>query len=190
MSELELLQLGQPLLRRKAKPVSDIHADRCRQIIELLTEQVIQRQGMGIAATQLGFDQQIFIMCSHSNDRYPDAPEMPITTVINPQILSSSEHQISDWEGCLSIPGLRAKVSRPQSIEVAYTLQDGTKVQTRYDGFLARLFQHEYDHLQGLLFIDRVSSTDDMMTEKVWQQQYASRSRNTAIEGTQHGAAL
>ncbi len=190
MSELDILELGQPLLRRKAKPVGDIDTDSCRQMIQLLTEQVTQHQGMGIAATQLGFDAQLFIMCSHPNDRYPDAPNMPITTVINPLILSHSEHQASDWEGCLSIPGLRAKVSRPQAIEVAYTLQDGTQVHTRYDGFLARLFQHEYDHLHGLLFIDRVSSTDDIMTEKTWRQQYASKSRNTAIEGTQHGAAL
>lgn len=190
MSELDILQLGQPQLRRKAKPVSDINADSCRQMIQLLTHHVSQHQGMGIAAPQLGFDAQLFIMCSHPNERYPYAPNMPITTVINPQILSHSEHQVSDWEGCLSIPGLRAKVSRPETIEVAYTLHDGTQVHTRYDGFLARLFQHEYDHLQGVLFIDRVSSTDDIMTENVWRQQFVSQPQNSSIAGSQDGTAL
>lgn len=165
----QILELGHPLLREQAKPVSHIDAAETQQLLDDLLAFVAQKQGMGIAAPQVGISKQIFIMCSHPNQRYPNAPEMPPTCVINPEIISMGGPAEKDWEGCLSIPGLRALVPRATTVEVRYLDRYGETVETSYSGFLARLFQHEFDHLQGYLFIDRTESTLDIMTEKQWR---------------------
>lgn len=168
-TDFDILELGQADLRRIAQPVPDISDIAFQQTIDALITFVKQRGGMGIAATQVGINQRFFIMSSHPNERYPYAPEMPATCVINPEIISYSHEQIKDWEGCLSVPGLRALVPRYQQIEVRYWLRDGTLVETEYHDFMARLFQHELDHLDGKVFVDRVESTLDMMTESSWR---------------------
>ncbi|THF69059.1 MAG: peptide deformylase, partial [Methylophaga nitratireducenticrescens] len=114
------------------------------------------------------------------NERYPYAPDMPATCVINPEIVWHSETMEKDWEGCLSVPGLRALVPRYQQIEVRYSLRDGTQIQVKYDDFMARLFQHELDHLDGKVFVDRVESTMDMMTESSWRSMLAEKARSNA----------
>jgi len=166
---MEILELGHPLLRQLAAPVEDVSSVSTQQLLTDLLNFVQQKQGMGIAAPQVGISEQIFIMCSHPNARYPHAPLMPPTCVLNPTIKSHSTAQSKDWEGCLSIPGIRALVPRYDAIEVSYQDRDGEYIQTQFTGFLARLFQHEYDHLQGKLFIDRAESTLDIMTEKQWR---------------------
>lgn len=166
---MEILELGHPLLRQLAKPVENISSMPTQQLLTELLQFVQQKQGMGIAAPQVGISQQIFIMCSHPNTRYPHAPTMPPSCVLNPTIVSHATTQTKDWEGCLSIPGIRALVPRYDAIEVCYQDQQGATVETQFTGFLARLFQHEYDHLQGKLFIDRVESSLDIMTEKQWR---------------------
>lgn len=166
----QIFELGHPLLREQAKPVNDIGSVETQQLLDDLLAFVSQKQGMGIAAPQVGISKQIFIMCSHPNDRYPNAPEMPPTCVINPQILSKDSVIEKDWEGCLSIPGIRALVPRAESVKVSYHTRYGEEIQSSYHGFLARLFQHEFDHLQGRLFIDHAQSTSEIMTEKQWRK--------------------
>lgn len=166
----QILELGHPLLREHAKPVSHIESAETQQLLDDLLVFVAQKQGMGIAAPQVGISKQIFIMCSHPNQRYPHAPVMQPTCVINPQIVSFEGDRPKDWEGCLSIPGLRALVPRAETVQVRYFTRDGKQVDTTYSGFLARLFQHEFDHLLGRLFIDHAESTLDIMTEKQWRQ--------------------
>lgn len=166
----QILELGHPLLREQTKPVSHIYSAETQQLLDDLLAFVAQKQGMGIAAPQVGISKQIFIMCSHPNQRYPNAPEMPPTCVINPEILSLDGPTEKDWEGCLSIPGLRALVPRAETVQVRYFTRNGEQVETTYHGFLARLFQHEFDHLQGRLFIDHAESTLDIMTEKQWRK--------------------
>lgn len=166
----QILELGHPLLREQAKPVSHIESAETQQLLDDLLNFVAQKKGMGIAAPQVGISKQLFIMCSHPNQRYPNAPEMPPTCVINPQILSMDGSREKDWEGCLSIPGLRALVPRAETVVVRYFTRDEQQVETTYHGFLARLFQHEFDHLQGRLFIDHAESTRDIMTEKQWRK--------------------
>ncbi|HET8806772.1 MAG TPA: peptide deformylase [Methylophaga sp.] len=170
LPDWQILELGHPLLREQAKPVTDIESAETQQLLNDLLSFVSQKRGMGIAAPQVGISKQIFIMCSHPNQRYPNAPEMPPTCVINPQIVSMNGSTEKDWEGCLSIPGLRALVPRAETVKVRYITRDGEQVETTYHGFLARLFQHEFDHLQGRLFIDHAESTRDIMTEKQWRQ--------------------
>ncbi|MDT8311519.1 MAG: peptide deformylase [Methylophaga sp.] len=170
LPDWQILELGHPLLREQAKPVAHINSAETQQLLDDLLAFVSQKRGMGIAAPQIGISKQIFIMCSHPNQRYPNAPEMPPTCVINPQIISMDSAYEKDWEGCLSIPGLRALVPRSETVQVRYMTRVGEQVKTTYHGFLARLFQHEFDHLQGRLFIDHAESTRDIMTEKQWRK--------------------
>lgn len=177
-TDFEILELGRPNLRRVAQPVTDIGETDLQQKIDRLIAFVKQRGGMGIAATQVGINQRFFIMSSHPNERYPYAPDMPATCVINPEIVWHSNNIEKDWEGCLSVPGLRALVPRYQQIKVRYWLRDGALVETEYHDFMARLFQHELDHLDGKVFVDRVESTMDMMTESSWRSMLAEQSKD------------
>ena len=165
-------KLGNPILRREAKPVSNVFDQHIQALINNMLNTVIEEDGVGIAAPQLSQSLQIFIMASRPNARYPYAPEMPATAIINPKIIWKSTEVEKDWEGCLSVPSMRGLVPRHQSIKVSYTTHDNHLIETMYEGFLARIFQHEYDHLKGIVFIDRVESTKDLMAESEWKAQY------------------
>ena len=112
----------------------------------------------------------VFIMASRASSRYPNVPEMEPTPVINPEILWKSDEIAKDWEGCLSIPGVRGLVPRHQKIGVRYTTRDGELVEREYSDFIARLFQHEFDHLEGIVFFDRLESTKDIVMEKEYRK--------------------
>ena len=159
-TSFNILELGQDDLRRIAPPVSEINDPVLQQKIDDLITFVQQRGGMGIAATQVGINQRFFIMSSHPNERYPYAPEMPATCVINPEIVWHSAHTEKDW------------------------LRDATQVETTYEGFMSRLFQHELDHLDGKVFVDRVESTMEMMTESSWRSMLAEKSKGRDNNGT------
>jgi peptide deformylase len=168
-----LLKLGHPLLRQLSRTVEDILSSEFQAKLNELKIFVIEKGGMGIAAPQVGISQRFFIMSSHPNERYPYAPEMPITVVINPEIIWHSEQMEKGWEGCLSVPQIRGNVPRYTSIKVRYFTEQNQLIETQFDGFLARIFQHELDHLDGKLFLDRVESTIDLMNEEEWLKQLA-----------------
>lgn len=168
---LPVLQLGHPDLRQPAQPVLDVQAPSVQCLINNLLQTLVQRGGVGIAAPQVGIPYQLLIVASHPTVRYPRAPLMQPEVMINPQILGHSEQQEQDWEGCLSVPGLRGRVSRYQEVAIAYLDRQGTPRTLELQDFIARIFQHEYDHLNGLLFIDRVTSTLDLFTEQEYQRQ-------------------
>lgn len=96
---------------------------------------------------------------------------MEPTAMINPRIISSSTETVKDWEGCLSIPGIRGLVPRNRAIEIEYTSRDGKLHRQELTDFVARIFQHEHDHLDGIVFLDRVESTKELMTEDEYQKQ-------------------
>lgn len=169
--QFEILQLGHPMLRQTAAPVESVSDSAFQSQLDALLSFVISRGGMGIAAPQVGISEQFFILSSHPNSRYPYAPEVEPFVVINPQITDTSDTQSKDWEGCLSLPGIRALVPRFDHINVLYQTRHGETIETRYEGFLARVFQHELDHLQGKVFLDRVETTQDVMMEQEWQRQ-------------------
>lgn len=170
MRLLQIAQLGNSVLRKKAKKVENIGDKFVQELIDDMMATVMEVNGVGIAAPQVYQSLQIFIIASHPNSRYPNAPQMKPLAVINPKIISSSKIQIKGWEGCLSVPGYRGLVPRSKSIKVEYLTRAGKKVKTTYKDFLARIFQHEFDHLQGIEFIDRLESTNDLMSEKEWQK--------------------
>ena len=165
-----IAQLGHPVLRTPALPVEDVHSNDIKNLIAQMMETVKSAGGVGIAAPQIYHSKQIFIMCSKPNKRYPNAPDMEPTAIINPKILSASKEQVKDWEGCLSVPSMRGWVPRHQSITVSYSDIKGENHQAELTGFLARIFQHELDHLQGLTFIDRLDNTQDLICEQEWQK--------------------
>jgi len=170
-----IAQLGSPVLRLKAAEVEieNILDDEVQQLINQMMTTVSEAGGVGIAAPQIHHSLRIFIMCSKPNTRYPDAPLMQPTAIINPEILRYSHDKVKDWEGCLSVPSIRGLVPRYNQIIVSYFDQQGNKKQKELSGFLARIFQHELDHLNGLTFIDQVESTQDLISEEEWYRQIA-----------------
>jgi peptide deformylase len=162
----QVAQLGHKILRQTAAEVQDIQNISIHSLIEDMLATVSDTEGVGIAAPQVYESLRIFIMISRPNPRYPLAPKMKPTAIINPEILWTSDEMAKDWEGCLSVPGIRGLVPRPKRIGVKHTTIDGTLKEYELNDFLARLFQHEYDHLNGLSFLDRLESTKDIMTEK------------------------
>ena len=168
---LQVIQLGNPDLQRQAHPVEQSQDPRIQHLIDDLIATAQARNGVGIAAPQAAECDRLFIMASRPNERYPHAPTIEPTAIINPRILDHSDDCVKGWEGCLSIPGIRGLVPRYREIEVDYIDRWGDPQHRRFIDFIARIFQHEYDHLDGRVFLDRVESTQDLMTE----QEYHSR---------------
>jgi peptide deformylase len=167
---LQVIQLGNPILRQKSLWVENIHDPNIQSLIDDLMATVAQANGVGIAAPQVEESYRLFIVASRPNSRYPNAPEMQPTVMINPSIIAYSSEIVKGWEGCLSVPGIRGLVPRYERIEVEFADRNGYIKKQEFTGFIARIFQHEYDHLQGMVFLDRVESVDDLMTEAEYQQ--------------------
>ncbi len=171
MSQLmPIIQLGNPILRQPAKQVENISDRHIQQLIDDLIATAAEANGVGISAPQVAQSYQIFIVASHPNSRYPDAPRMEPTAMINPEIVNHSEEFVKGWEGCLSIPGIRGLVPRYKEIEVTYTDRNGRFKKQHFTDFVARIFQHEIDHLNGISFLDRVVSNLDIITEQEYQK--------------------
>ncbi|HBE21118.1 MAG TPA: peptide deformylase [Cyanobacteria bacterium UBA11149] len=167
---LEIAQIGNPILRQSAQFIHNIQDEHLQQLIDALILTATGKNGVGIAAPQVSASYRLFIVASRPNPRYPNAPEMKPTAMINPRIIAHSEKMVKDWEGCLSIPGIRGLVPRYQTIEVEYTSRDGKLSSQKLTDFVARIFQHEYDHLDGIVFLDRVQSSQDLLQEEEYQK--------------------
>ncbi|MBI4226379.1 peptide deformylase [Candidatus Roizmanbacteria bacterium] len=179
---LQIAQLGHTVLRKKAKTVKDVKGLTVQKLIDDLISTVMDVDGVGIGAPQVYKSLRIFILASHPNPRYPKAPKMKPSAVINPKIISYSKEKKKDWEGCLSIPGIRGLIPRHHSINVEFTNRDGTRLKKTYKDFVARIFQHEFDHLEGIMFVDRVESSKDLISEKEYQKLMKKDSIIKAVE--------
>ncbi len=163
---LEIAEMGNPVLRERAAEVEDVLDPGVQSFIDDLIATGISANGVGIAAPQVEVPKRIFIISSRPNIRYPDAPLMGPEAVINPEIISYSDETVKDWEGCLSIPGIRGLVPRSRSVRVKYISRDGKVEEKEFSDFIARIFQHELDHLNGVLFLDRLESIRDIITDR------------------------
>ena len=161
---LSLLGRGDERLTLKAGRILDIADPEFQAFIDELIRCGKENLGVGIAAPQVGRSLRLFIMASQPSPRYPDAPAMEPTAVINPEILRVSEEMESGWEGCLSVPGFRARVPRHLEMDVAFTDRHGRNRTERFAGFMARLFQHEFDHLEGILYPERLDKGETLIT--------------------------
>ncbi len=161
----QIAQLGTPVLRGRSETVADVSAPSIQVIINDMRDTLADSGGVGLAAPQIFQPWRIIIIASRPTSRYPYAPEMQPTVMINPGYKAISEETEKDWEGCLSIPGIRALVPRYKHIEIEYTDVDGESVSQILDNFVARIFQHEYDHLDGLVYLDRLENNRDIVAE-------------------------
>jgi len=161
----EIAQLGAKVLRLKAAAVTDSQCTEIQQLIKTLQDTLASTQGVGIAAPQISESKQVIIIASRPSSRYPKAPLMEPTVMINPTFQALSDTTEKDWEGCLSIPGIRALVPRYKDIHITYNNEQGTLVEAKLEGFVARVFQHEFDHLEGKVYLDRVENNHDIVAE-------------------------
>jgi peptide deformylase len=168
---LEVSQVGNPILRQIAQPIYTIDAS-IHALIDNLMTTLLESNGVGIAAPQVAVSLRLLIVASRPNPRYPDAPKMEPTVMINPRLLSVSEAIEKGWEGCLSVPGIRGFVPRHRQVEIEYTSQDGTLQQQILTDFVARIFQHEFDHLNGMVFLDRLETTQDIITDQEYLKRF------------------
>jgi peptide deformylase len=161
----QISEIGSPILRQRSDEINNIVDPQIDNLIDDLITTAVAANGVGIAAPQVGSSVRLFIVASRPSPRYPSAPTMEPTAMINPQILDRSGELISGWEGCLSVPGTRGLVLRDREIEVEYFTKQGDRVRQILTDFVARIFQHELDHLDGILFPDRVLNQTDLITE-------------------------
>ncbi len=158
MSILKVARLGHPVLRNVAKDLApkEISTSETQRLIDNMIETMKEYDGVGLAAVQVHVPRQIAVVEVANNPRYPQKPEVPLAVLINPKIEPLSEEVEEDWEGCLSIIKMRGKVPRYKEIKVVGRNREGNDVDFVASGFHARVIQHEWDHLQGKVFLDRM----------------------------------
>ncbi len=163
---MEIVELGHPVLRKRAISIRSVKNPQIQALIDDMLSTLTSVGGMGIAAPQVNQSLRLIVVASHPTPNYPNAPEMEPTPMINPEVIALSEQMEDGWEGCLSIPGIRAKVPRHIWVSARYRTRDGKAREEIFEGFAARIFQHEYDHLNGIVYLDRITSTRNIITEK------------------------
>jgi peptide deformylase len=164
----EILPIGHPVLREKAAPIDPADA---QALIDDLIDTMRAANGAGLAANQIGEAVQACVIeVRPDNPRYPYKPEIPLTVLINPVIESLTTETFANYEGCLSVPGLRGIVDRSVEVRVRALARHGAPIDMIVRGLSAGTFQHETDHLHGTLFIDRVSDTHSLCT---WEEFHA-----------------
>jgi peptide deformylase len=161
MAAREVLRMGHPVLREKAKPVDKVATPELRALVADMKETMAAKAGAGLAAPQIGVSQRVVIFGVDHNPRYPDAEPVPFTVLVNPKIVMLTREVESDWEGCLSVPGMRGVVPRYTKLRYTGTDEEGNPIDRVAEGFHARVVQHECDHLDGILYPQRMT---DMST--------------------------
>ncbi|MFQ5918191.1 MAG: peptide deformylase [Candidatus Binatia bacterium] len=158
MSILKVVRLGHPVLRKVARnlPLEHITSSENQRLIDDMIETMKEYDGVGLAAVQVHESKQIAVLEVADNPRYPHKPKVPLSVLINPNITPLSDEMEEDWEGCLSIIELRGIVPRYKRIRVLARARDGTELDFVASGFHARVIQHEWDHLQGKVYLDRM----------------------------------
>ena len=157
MAVREILKMGDPRLLRIAAPVTEFDTPDLLALVEDMFDTMRAANGAGLAAPQIGEDLQLVIFGFERNERYPDAPPVPQTVLINPVIEPLGDEQVDGWEGCLSVPGLRGVVPRFARIRYRGVDPQGRAIEREADGFYARVVQHECDHLIGRLYPTRMN---------------------------------
>jgi len=152
----EVLRMGDQRLLRVAQPVTAFGTPQLAELLRNMRDTMAQLDGAGLAAPQIGVDLRVVIFGGFSNPRYPDAPDVPNTVLINPELVPLSDEEEEAWEGCLSVPGLRGWVPRRRHLRYAGFDETGQRFERTVEGFHARVVQHECDHLEGVLYPMRV----------------------------------
>jgi peptide deformylase len=164
---MRIRQVGDPVLRERAREVALEELPELQGLIDDMIATMREAGGAGLAANQVGDLHRILVAEVDHNPRYPYKPPLPLTVMVNPVIEPVGEETIPIIEGCLSVPNLRGELERSAAIRVRYLDRDGAAREATYEGLSAGTFQHEVDHLDGILFLDRVSDPRTFMT---WEE--------------------
>lgn len=158
MSILKVARLGHPVLRQVSAnlPERELQSAAMQKFIDDMIETMKEYDGVGLAADQVHESKQVAVLEVANNPRYPNKPDVPLTVLVNPKVTPLSDALEEDWEGCLSIPDLRGKVPRYTSVRVQAWDRNGQELDYVATGFHARVIQHEFDHLNGKLYVDRM----------------------------------
>lgn len=154
----QIVRMGNPLLREESQEVSvsELKTDHFGQLLIDMKDSMDHYGGIGIAAPQIGVSKKVAIIELSPTNRYGEEISLPLTVFINPEIEILNPEEKGYWEGCLSVPGLRGFVERPQHLRVSFLNQNGESKVIEAKGFLATVIQHELDHLFGVLYVDRI----------------------------------
>lgn len=156
MAIREILRMGDPRLLERAQPVEQFDTPELHALLVDMHDTMIAAEGVGLAAPQIGVSLQVVVFGFQHNERYPDAPPVPYTVLINPTLTPIDDDMEDGWEGCLSVPGMRGVVPRYQRLRYRGFDQYGKPIDRTVDGFHARVVQHETDHLLGILYPMRI----------------------------------
>ena len=157
MAVRQVLRMGDPRLRQVSRPVEAFDTPELEALLVDMRDTMAAYDGAGLAAPQIGEPVRVMIFGVEANPRYPDAEPVPMTTLINPEFEVLADEHEAGWEGCLSVPGMRGVVARPNRIRYRGRDASGELIERDATGFHARVFQHEFDHLDGLLYPDRIT---------------------------------
>ncbi len=149
--------MGHPVLRERAKPVERLGTPELLALVADMKDTMAAKNGAGLAAPQIGVGQRVVIFGVTQNPRYPDAEEVPFTVLVNPKIVLLTREVEEGWEGCLSVPGMRGVVPRYTKLRYSGFDEHGNPVEREAEGFHARVVQHECDHLDGILYPQRMT---------------------------------
>lgn len=166
MAVLDIVKIGEPVLRAVAEPVTadELQTPAFQAFLDDLVETMRAANGAGLAAPQVGVSKRVFCVEVHDNPRYPYKPDIDLRVLVNPELRVLSGETFMNYEGCLSIPDLRGLLPRALEIELTYRDREGRPIVESIRGVSAGTFQHEQDHLDGVLFVDRVEDTRTLTT--------------------------
>jgi peptide deformylase len=174
MAILKVARLGHPVLRKVADPVplSEIRTATTQQLIDDMIETMREYNGAGLAAPQVHVSRQICVIEVHGNPRYPEAPSIPLTVLINPVVTPLTEEMEDGWEGCLSVPDMRGIVPRFGAVRLEARDRDGAPIEVVAKEFFARVIQHETDHLHGTIYLDRMRDLATLTHLAEWNKHW------------------
>jgi peptide deformylase len=180
MSILKVSRMGHPVLRKKVRPVppAEITTAPVQQLIDDMAQTMLEYNGAGLAAPQVHEELRLFVaqvIRGHDDEEEDEARAPEILAIINPEIKPAGRHVEEDWEGCLSIPDLRGLVPRYRDISVKGYDRAGRPIELQASGFMARVIQHETDHLDGVLFLDRMKSMESLSFIEEFARYHAKR---------------
>lgn len=159
MAVRPILRIGDPRLRERSRPVARLDTPALHELVADMFDTMEAADGAGLAAPQIGELQRVMIFGVEANPRYPDVEAVPMTVLVNPEFEVIEDEVQGFWEGCLSVPGMRGYVERPRAIRYRGFDPHGKRIEREASGFHAIVFQHEYDHLDGILYPDRLTDT-------------------------------
>ena len=173
--DFNIAQIGHPILRNKTKdiPINEIKSENTKKIIEKMIKTMRKHNGVGLAANQIYEPIRLCIIEVLNNPRYKNLNTIPLKILINPKIIIKKDTAtFNSYEGCLSVPNLRGKVKRYNTINVTYYTMDAKKITEDIKGLESIVYQHEIDHLDGYLFTDKVEDNSTLVTYENYQKYY------------------